>query len=146
MDRGRFELPASRMPSEHSTRLNYRPINSFNCALVFIGNHFSIKKACDLLGMKPVPVKLDSNFTMDIDEARQKICSDTAVVVGIAGTTELGTVDPIPELSEIVASMRETGPILLHVDAAFGGFVLPFLEDMGGIDGAGFDFPVWDIA
>jgi tyrosine decarboxylase/aspartate 1-decarboxylase len=45
-------------------------------------------------------------------------------VVGIAGTTEFGQVDPIDELAKITID-RE---IHLHVDAAFGGFVLPFLD------------------
>jgi len=45
-------------------------------------------------------------------------------LVGIAGTTEFGQVDPIEDLAEIA----EERSIHLHVDAAFGGFVLPFLK------------------
>jgi tyrosine decarboxylase/aspartate 1-decarboxylase len=48
----------------------------------------------------------------------------TVAMVGIAGTTEFGQVDPIEELAKMA---MERG-IHLHVDAAFGGFVLPFLE------------------
>jgi tyrosine decarboxylase/aspartate 1-decarboxylase len=44
--------------------------------------------------------------------------------VGIAGTTEFGQVDPIESLARLAS---ERG-IHMHVDAAFGGFVLPFLE------------------
>ena len=47
--------------------------------------------------------------------------------MGIAGTTGLGVVDPIEELSEVAL---ERG-LFLHVDAAFGGFVLPFLTELG---------------
>jgi tyrosine decarboxylase/aspartate 1-decarboxylase len=43
---------------------------------------------------------------------------------GIAGTTEFGQVDDI----EGLAKMALERDIHLHVDAAFGGFVLPFLE------------------
>ena len=44
--------------------------------------------------------------------------------MGIAGTTEFGQVDPIDDLAKLAV---ERG-IHLHVDAAFGGFVLPFLD------------------
>ena len=44
--------------------------------------------------------------------------------MGIAGTTEYGQVDPIEGLAKLAT---ERG-IHLHVDAAFGGFVLPFLD------------------
>jgi tyrosine decarboxylase/aspartate 1-decarboxylase len=50
--------------------------------------------------------------------------------VGTAGTAELGVVDPIEELSEIALENN----VWLHVDAAFGGLVIPFLK------GANFKF------
>ncbi len=50
-----------------------------------------------------------------------------------AGTTNLGSVDQIPEINRaLFALRRELGPrrvgFYIHVDAAFGGFILPFLE------------------
>ena len=45
-------------------------------------------------------------------------------MVGIAGTTELGLVDDIPEISKIAKSYG----VYLHVDAALGGFIIPFLN------------------
>ena len=96
--------------------------------------HFSVLKAADLLGMKPVPVGLDKEYRMDTDEARRKIDGDTAAVVAVAGTTELGQVDPIEELGEMCLDR-----VPLHVDAAFGGFVLPFLEETG------VHLPKWDF-
>jgi len=95
--------------------------------VVFSKNaHFSIRKAVDILGMEPVMVDLDDRYVMDISQAEDRIGNETAAVVGVAGTTELGVVDPISELS----SLCQDG-IHLHVDAAFGGFVLPFLEELG---------------
>jgi len=47
----------------------------------------------------------------------------------------LGVVDPISELSEIAVKKD----LYLHVDAAFGGFVLPFLKELE-FDVPGFDF------
>ncbi|VVB70945.1 L-tyrosine/L-aspartate decarboxylase [uncultured archaeon] len=48
----------------------------------------------------------------------------TVALVGIAGTTEFGQVDPIEDLAKMALERN----CHLHVDAAFGGFVLPFLE------------------
>ena len=94
--------------------------------------HFSIKKAVDLLDLRPVEVELDDQYRMDVGDLRRKISRDTAAVVAVAGTTELGQVDPIEEIGKVTR-----GRWFLHVDAAFGGFVLPFLEDRR--------IPPWDF-
>lgn len=86
--------------------------------------HHSFDKAADLLGCKLVRIDLNDNFQVDISAIREAISPRTFAIVGIAGTTELGIVDPITELAEIA----EQHNIHLHVDAAFGGFVIPFLE------------------
>jgi tyrosine decarboxylase/aspartate 1-decarboxylase len=88
--------------------------------------HFSIMKAVDLLKLKPIEIGLDDKYQMDISEAEDKITENTAAVFANAGTTELGVVDPIEKLSEICQ-----GKTFLHVDAVFGGFVIPFLEELG---------------
>jgi len=88
--------------------------------------HFSFGKAVDLLNLDPVLVGLDDDFKIDIAEVENRISDDTLAVVGVAGTTELGVVDPIEELASIAGEH-----CYLHVDAAFGGFVLPFLERLG---------------
>ena len=92
-------------------------------------SHFSLFKAADLLGMEPKVARLTSEYRMDIEHMKELISPGTAVIVGIAGTTELGQVDPIGDMGEVA---KEAG-IPLHVDAAFGGFVLPFLEDFTGL-------------
>ncbi len=90
--------------------------------------HLSLRKAGGLLGIGnknviPVDVdehnriKLDSlnNIIKDIkkDEKNTKI----QAIVGIAGTTETGTIDPLEELGSICAENN----IHYHVDAAWGG-------------------------
>ena len=92
-----------------------------------VSAHYSFEKAADLLGLKLVKVSLNKNFQINLEEVRKVISSKTLAIVGVAGTTDLGVVDPIPELSEIA----EKNDIYLHVDAAFGGFVLPFLKELG---------------
>jgi len=97
--------------------------------------HLSFEKAADLLNLKLVKVKLDDDFRMDLEDASRKISDKTCALVGVAGTTALGVVDPIAELSELALSHNVT----LHVDAAFGGFVLPFLRELN------FDVPDFDF-
>lgn len=97
--------------------------------------HFSFDKAADLLGLKIVKVRLNHDFQVDIDVVRHAINSHTVALVGIAGTTELGVVDPIIELSEIA----QQNDVYLHIDAAFGGFILPFLKKLN-YDIRDFDF------
>lgn len=86
--------------------------------------HFSFEKICGLLGLKPVHAKLDSNYKVDCKEVEQCINRNTVAIVGTAGTSELGVVDSIGKLSKIA---KKYG-VWLHVDAAFGGLVLPFLN------------------
>ena len=97
--------------------------------------HFSFVKACSLLDMEPIYIPLTENYTIDTDVLEKKLDDEIAAVVGVAGTTELGVIDPIDEMAEIV------GNTYLHVDAAFGGFVIPFLKELGD-DLPEFDFNI----
>jgi len=86
--------------------------------------HFSFDKIGDLLCLEVRKAELDDSLRVDISSVEGLVDEKTVALVGIAGTTEFGQVDPIDALAEIA---RENG-IHLHVDAAFGGFVLPFLK------------------
>ena len=89
--------------------------------------HFSFDKAADLLGLKLIKVGLNKHYQIDIKAVKDVITKDTVAIVGVAGSTELGVVDPISILSDMALKHG----IYLHVDASFGGFVLPFLKDIG---------------
>jgi tyrosine decarboxylase/aspartate 1-decarboxylase len=86
--------------------------------------HFSFKKACDILGLGMRRVPLGKDFRMDADAAAEFIDAGTIALVGVAGTTEYGMVDPIEDLSRIAGQHD----LFFHVDAAFGGMVVPFLD------------------
>ncbi|NUC73241.1 tyrosine decarboxylase MfnA [Haloterrigena sp. SYSU A558-1] len=86
--------------------------------------HFSFQKAADILGVELRIVPTDDDFRADLEAVRASVDEATALVIGVAGTTEYGRVDPIPELGEIARSVDA----MLHVDAAWGGFVLPFTD------------------
>jgi len=89
--------------------------------------HFSFKKIESLMNIKIKTISLNKKYFIDINNIKKNISKNTAAIVGIAGSTELGTIDPIPELSEICYDEN----IFLHIDAAFGGFVIPFLKKLG---------------
>jgi len=95
--------------------------------IVPISAHYSFDKASDLLNLKLIKIKLNNCYQIDLKAAEQAITPKTVAIVGMAGSTGLGVVDPISELSEIASNYN----IHLHVDAAFGGFVLPFLKELG---------------
>ncbi len=86
--------------------------------------HFSFDKISDLLGIELRKASLDSEFKVDVESVNALIDDNTIALVGIAGSTEFGQVDPIDKLAKIAISNN----LFLHVDAAFGGFVIPFLD------------------
>lgn len=86
--------------------------------------HFSFDKVADLLGIDIRKADLDTEIKVDIGSVESLIDDNTAAIVGIAGSTEFGQIDPIDELAELANSHD----LFLHVDAAFGGFVVPFLD------------------
>jgi len=85
--------------------------------------HFSFTKICNLLKIEPIYAKLDSFFRIAPVEVENKITENTVAIVGTVGTAELGIIDPIDKLSNIARQHD----IWLHVDAAFGGLIVPFL-------------------
>ncbi|MEA1984408.1 MAG: tyrosine decarboxylase MfnA [Euryarchaeota archaeon] len=85
--------------------------------------HFSFDKVADISGIEIRKAQLDPTLKIHLPSVEELIDDDTIGLVGIAGTTEFGQIDPIRQLSDL-AIKRE---LFLHVDAAFGGFVIPFL-------------------
>jgi tyrosine decarboxylase/aspartate 1-decarboxylase len=109
--------------------------------IVPISAHHSFDKASDLLNLKLIKVRLNSRFQMDVKAAEKAVTSKTVAIVGVAGSTGLGVVDPLGELSEVASANN----VYLHVDAAFGGFVLPFLKELG-YEPLDFDFSLPSVS
>ncbi|PNX46808.1 MAG: tyrosine decarboxylase MnfA [Thermoplasmata archaeon M9B1D] len=97
--------------------------------------HFSFQKIASLMDIKLIPIPLTENYYIDVLKTKKKIGNNTAAIVGIAGSTELGTIDPISDLSDLCIDEK----VYLHVDAAFGGYIIPFLRKLG-YDVFDFDF------
>ncbi len=86
--------------------------------------HISFDKAADLLDIKLRKARLLDNYEVDLNHYKELINENTCGVIGIAGTTSLGLTDPIEEIADYIKDKN----VFFHVDAAFGGFVLPFLK------------------
>jgi sphinganine-1-phosphate aldolase len=99
--------------------------------------HAAFTKAADYFDVELVRVPVGADFRVDVDALADACTDDTIMVVGSAPTYPQGVVDPI---ADIAALALERG-ILCHVDACMGGFLLPFLTQLGRFD-VPFDFRV----
>jgi len=109
-------------------------------SVVFPANgHYSIRKLCRIFDFEPieVPAREGSLYDTDPADVEAAIRPDTIAVIATAGTWAYGSIDPIEE----IAAITDRRGIYLHVDAAFGGYILPFLET-SGYDTA---IPGWDF-
>ncbi|GIX30722.1 MAG: 2,4-diaminobutyrate decarboxylase [Porticoccaceae bacterium] len=100
--------------------------------LVVLGSkrsHYSLSKAADLLGLgrdQMVQVETDERYRVIPEKllARALELRDAGygilAVVGLAGATETGSVDPLDELADVAAELG----CHYHVDAAWGGATL----------------------
>jgi glutamate/tyrosine decarboxylase-like PLP-dependent enzyme len=88
--------------------------------------HFSLEKSVDILGMGRQSLRkidTDERFHIRVDLLRAQIEEDRsngripACIVGMAGATSTGVIDPLPEL----AAMARENDCWFHVDAAYGG-------------------------
>ncbi|MEU7056214.1 lysine decarboxylase DesA [Streptomyces sp. NPDC046197] len=87
--------------------------------------HFSVRKSAKLLGLSPesvVPVPVDHDKRMQTVALAHELerCRAAGLVpmavVATAGTTDFGSIDPLPEIAELC----ERFGTWLHVDAAYG--------------------------
>ena len=87
--------------------------------------HYSIDKSVDLLGLgrsslRKIPT--DERFHMRLDVLREQIARDTDnalypfCIVGVAGTTSTGVIDPLEDLAVIAREEK----LWYHIDAAYG--------------------------
>ncbi|SNR65268.1 L-2,4-diaminobutyrate decarboxylase [Haloechinothrix alba] len=101
-------------------------VAALRCPVVFCSElaHFSVHRACAALGLgeqSVQPVAVDEHHRMRPEElaaALRGLDDDRTpvAIIATAGSTDFGSVDPLPELAEIAAEHA----VWLHVDAAYG--------------------------
>ncbi len=89
--------------------------------------HPAFEKAAHYFGVTPVHVPVGSDFRADVKATTKAVNDRTVLIVASAPSYPQGVVDPVSELARL-ASSRE---ILCHVDSCIGGFMLPFVRDLG---------------
>ncbi len=91
-------------------------------------SHFTIDRAADVLGLGESAVRkvaVDERLRMRVDDLERLVATDLAAgvkpaaIVGTAGTTGTGSIDPLAEIAAIAARVGAW----FHVDAAYGGAV-----------------------
>lgn len=101
--------------------------------------HHCVHKAIRIGGMGEAIIRnvpMDDRFKMDAKALAELVEQDVAdglypfLVVGSAGTTDVGAMDPINDLADIC----EAHNLWFHVDAAYGGFFI--LADVEQADGS----------
>ena len=112
--------------------------------------HHSLERASRFVGLgsdNVVNVKADLAGGLDLNALEAHLAADTSagcqpfLVVGTAGTTGLGSIDPLRQLADLCAQRG----LWFHVDAAWGGSALlsdVLAPQLNGIDQA--DSVTWD--
>lgn len=127
------------------------PMMTMYCS---IEAHAVIARAADMLGIGTSQVRqvgIDDENRMKVDELADALERDVAdgclpvAIVGTAGTTATGAIDPLPRLAEVA---RAHG-VWFHVDAAYGGPVIlsdelaPLLDGIQEADSIAVDPHKW---
>ncbi len=90
--------------------------------------HAAFHKAAHYLGVKLIQIPVDPvTMKADVSHLKNAITKNTILIAGSAPCYSHGVIDPIEEMSEIA---RKRG-ILFHTDACMGGFILPFMKELG---------------
>ncbi len=112
------------------------------CVLVPVTAHYSWEKALKLLGLGSanlVSIAVTERMRMDADalelalEQAQADRRPVLAVIGVLGTTEYGSIDPIDDLVAARQRWRRQGlDFAIHVDAAWGGYLASIFRDSDG--------------
>ncbi|MCF2434406.1 aminotransferase class I/II-fold pyridoxal phosphate-dependent enzyme [Streptomyces thinghirensis] len=103
-------------------------------------SHFSVKKSAKLLGLGPdavvsIPVDHDKRMQTVALARELERCKENGLVpmavVATGGTTDFGSIDPLPEIAELC----EQYGVWMHVDAAYGCGLLASLKYRDRIEG-----------
>ncbi|MFE2514300.1 lysine decarboxylase DesA [Streptomyces mirabilis] len=103
-------------------------------------SHFSVKKSAKLLGLGAdavvsIPVDHDKRMqTLALAHELERCERDGLIpmaVVATAGTTDFGSIDPLPEIAELCSRFGAW----MHVDAAYGCGLLASLKNRDRLEG-----------
>ena len=140
------ERAAALLDEVHACRVETVGLARFFAAHPLVGElvvlapataHYSWQKAMKLLGLgsdqllavPTVQARLDVKALRGMLEARAAKRLPVLAVVGVYGTTEFGTLDPLHEVSALRGAPLN---FWFHVDAAWGGYIPSLFRDAQG--------------
>ena len=97
--------------------------------------HPTFSKGCHYLGLDLKRVPIGADLRADAKLLRQAVTENTVAVIGSAPGWSYGRFDDILALGAIA----EDHDLWLHVDACVGGYLAPFVEELG------VPLPRWDF-
>ncbi len=127
-------------PWEFAARYFEKTNKQFRGPVVLVpqNKHFSWEKAVSLMGFGAAgfqPIALDREGRLCLRDLTEKIEiaqkneQPILMLVSVAGTTEMGEVDPIDRVQDLLDSYRVKGlDIWHHVDGAYGGYYCSLLD------------------
>lgn len=98
--------------------------------------HFSILKAIEMMGLNYKILKTDEHYRVVPSEIKKLIGKNTVAIVATAGSSEFGSIDPVEDIAKIAVENN----LYFHVDAATGGFIIPFAKQLG------YELPEFDFS
>jgi glutamate/tyrosine decarboxylase-like PLP-dependent enzyme len=100
--------------------------------------HPSFSKAAQLMDIELRRISLADNYRADVMAMARAMDRNTIMLVGSAPCFSYGTFDPIVEL----AALAKERDVWLHVDACIGGYLAPFVKELGyPVPAFDFDIP-----
>ncbi len=104
--------------------------------------HYSWEKAMRVMGFGSaslMKVPLTDSMRMDENELRRMVDNlhsqniPILAVIGVLGTTEYGTIDPIDEIIQLRQDVAKEGlNFYIHIDAAWGGYLTSIFRKENG--------------
>jgi sphinganine-1-phosphate aldolase len=89
--------------------------------------HPAFDKAAHLFGIKLIRTPVGDDFKAKLEPIQDALTRNTIALVGSAPGYPHGIIDPIPQM----AAIAQQYGVGMHVDACLGGFILPFIEQLG---------------
>jgi glutamate decarboxylase len=89
------------------------------------------EKFCRYFDVEPIYLPMaEGRYVITPEQVIEAVNEDTIGVVAILGTTYTGELEPIAEICTALDDLAASGgvDVPVHVDAASGGFVVPFLH------------------
>lgn len=97
--------------------------------------HAAFHKGAYYFGIELVKTPVRGDWTADVEAMADAITENTVLMVGSAPQYPQGVVDDIPAIAALASDIGAS----CHVDACIGGFVMPFVEQLGRT------VPLWDF-